>query len=68
MGSITEGSSDEVTEGRVISQSVVSGTKMDQGKTIDLVISTGSDSPTVPNVVGATLTMPRRRWKRWAMW
>ena len=24
-----------------------------QGKTIDLVISTGSDSPTVPNVVGA---------------
>ena len=53
VGSITEGSSDEVTEGRVISQSVVSGTKMDQGKTIDLVISTGSDSPTVPNVVGA---------------
>ena len=53
VGSITEGSSDEVTEGRVISQSVVSGTKMDQGKTIDLVVSTGSDSPTVPNVVGA---------------
>ena len=53
VGSITEGSSDEVTEGRVISQSVVSGTKMDQGKTIDLVISTGSDAPTVPNVVGS---------------
>ena len=53
VGSITEGSSDEVTEGRVISQSVVSGTKMDQGKTIDLVISTGSDAPTVPNVTGA---------------
>ena len=53
VGSITEGSSDEVTEGRVISQSVVSGTKMDQGKTIDLVVSTGSDAPTVPNVVGS---------------
>ena len=53
VGAITEGSSDEVTEGRVISQSVVSGTKMDQGKTIDLVISTGSDAPTVPNVTGA---------------
>ena len=53
VGTVSEGYSDSVMEGRVISQSVNAGTKLEQGKSIDIVISKGADTVTVPSVVGS---------------
>lgn len=52
VGSITEQYSSEVTVGVVISQSRASGSTVEEGVTVDLVISKGPNNLTVPNVIG----------------
>jgi len=44
--------SDETPEGLVISQTPAPGEKASKGSTVQIVISTGPDSVTVPNVEG----------------
>ncbi len=53
VGSVTQSTSDSVVEGRVISQSVNANTVLEQGRSIDFVVSSGQDTVTVPNVTGA---------------
>ena len=48
-------SSDTVPSGSVISQTPVAGTQAQAGSTITLVVSSGSGSITVPDVMGLTL-------------
>ena len=52
VGSITESFSDTVASGNVISQSVAAGNSVEEGVTIDLVVSKGSEKVTMPNLWG----------------
>ena len=51
-GNVTEEYSDTVAAGNVISQSVAGGTSVDEGVTVDLVISKGPSKVTMPEVLG----------------
>ena len=52
VGSITEEFSDTVTSGNVISQSAAAGNSVEEGVTIDLVVSKGPEKVTMPNLWG----------------
>jgi serine/threonine-protein kinase len=51
-GNVTEEYSDTVAVGNVISQSVAGGTSVEEGVTVDLVISKGPSKVTMPEVLG----------------
>ena len=51
---ISKQNSDTVAEGNVISQSQKAGSKVDKNTTITITVSSGSNTFTVPNVVGKT--------------
>ena len=53
-GTITTSPSNSVPAGSVISQSPLAGISVSGGSAVNLVISTGTDQVTVPNVAGAT--------------
>jgi serine/threonine-protein kinase len=46
--------SDEVEEGRIISTDPPEGETVQEGQTVDLVVSSGADTVAVPNVIGQT--------------
>jgi len=52
VGSVTEAFSDTVASGNVISQSVAGGSSVEEGVTVDLVISKGPEKVTMPNLWG----------------
>lgn len=52
VGGITEAFSDTVAAGNVISQSIAEGTSVEEGVTVDLVISKGPEKVTMPNLYG----------------
>ena len=52
VGSVTDAFSDTVAVGNVISQSVADGTSVEEGVTVDLVISKGPENVTMPNLWG----------------
>lgn len=52
VGRVTEESSDEVEEGRVIRQDPSPDVDVEEGSAVDLVISTGEDIVSVPRLVG----------------
>ena len=52
VGTVTEEASDEISAGKVIRQTPSGGSPAEEGTTIDLVISTGNDKTTVPNLLG----------------
>jgi beta-lactam-binding protein with PASTA domain len=54
MGTITQQSGNTVATGKVISQDPASGNSLAQGAPVNLVISSGPQIVTVPNVVGLT--------------
>ena len=54
IGTVTQQSDDSVPAGNVISQSPTAGTVVTEGSAVDLVISSGPDNATVPDVVGLT--------------
>jgi beta-lactam-binding protein with PASTA domain len=54
VGNVTTASSDTVAEGNVISQTPAGGTDVEEGTSVDLVVSTGSALVTVPSVVGSS--------------
>ena len=56
VGEVTTEYSSEYDAGYVISQSVKAGTSVDEGTEVDLVVSLGTETTEVPNVVGKTLT------------
>ena len=49
LGTVTEKESDEYEKGQIISQSVSKGTEVFSGDTVDIVISSGSKTVTLPN-------------------
>lgn len=51
---IKEEASDEVEEGKVIRQSPSGGQKLAEGETVVIVVSTGEEDISVPNVIGLT--------------
>lgn len=51
---IKEEASDEVDEDRVIRQSPSAGKKLKKGETVIIVVSTGKEDVSVPNVIGLT--------------
>src|SRR6202011_1346323 len=53
-GTVTQQSSNTVTTGNVISQAPASGSSVAQGSQVNLVISSGPQMVTVPNVEGLT--------------
>lgn len=52
VGGITEEFSDTVASGNVISQSIAEGSTVEEGVTVDLVISKGPEKVTMPNLFG----------------
>jgi beta-lactam-binding protein with PASTA domain len=54
VGTVTTQSSSTIAAGKVISQSPASGTSVNSGSAVNLVISSGPPPVTVPNVVGDT--------------
>lgn len=52
VGSITEQYSDTVASGNVINQSIAGGNSVEEGVTIDLVVSKGPEKVTMPNLWG----------------
>jgi beta-lactam-binding protein with PASTA domain len=54
VGTITQQASNAVPFGNVISQDPASGSTVAQGSPVNLVISSGRQTATVPNVVGLT--------------
>lgn len=54
LGEVTTEPSDEFEEGIIIGQSESPGSDVDEGTKIDIVVSSGEESATVPNVVGFT--------------
>ena len=54
VGTVTTASSTTVPSGSVISQSPVSGTQVNTGSAVSLVVSSGPPQVAVPNVVGLT--------------
>lgn len=57
-GAVTERSS-ERQQGTVLSQDPASGTKVDRGSAVNLVIAAGPETVSVPNVIGNTLDKAR---------
>ena len=55
IGDISYESSDEVSSGKIISQSPGSSNKVSEGSKVDIVISTGSSSVEVPDVRWSSL-------------
>ena len=55
IGEVTREESDEVEEGRVISSDPEAGEQVEEDFEVDLVISGGSNTATVPNVIDRTL-------------
>src|SRR4029077_14482085 len=53
-GTVTQQTSDTVTTGKVISQDPANGSSVAQGSPVNLVISSGPQMVTVPNVEGLT--------------
>ena len=51
---VVEEYSDTIKDGVVISQSILAGDKVEVGESIELVVSLGSESVTVPNFTGLT--------------
>ena len=51
-GNITEAFSNSIASGNVISQSVAGGSSVEEGVTVDLVISKGPEKTTMPNLWG----------------
>lgn len=51
---VKEEASDEVDEGKVIRQSPGKGQKLKEGETVIIVVSTGEEDVSVPNVIGLT--------------
>ncbi len=51
---VIEETSDEVEKGKVIRQTPDGGSKLEKGKTVTIVVSSGEDKITVPNVIGLT--------------
>ena len=49
---IGESSSSEYKAGTIMSQETEAGTKVDQGTVINYVVSTGTDAPTIPSIIG----------------
>ena len=56
IGTVTQESSDKVSEGNVISTDPAAGSEAAKGSTINIVVSKGSDKVTVPNFVGLSLS------------
>ncbi|HET6421532.1 MAG TPA: PASTA domain-containing protein, partial [Geobacteraceae bacterium] len=54
VGTVTEEASSEIPAGNIISQTPVAGTSVAAGSAVNLVVSAGSTSVTVPNLVGQT--------------
>jgi serine/threonine-protein kinase len=54
VGTVTDQSSSSVASGDVISQNPSAGTTSQAGASVDLVVSTGPATATVPNVIGLT--------------
>ncbi|WP_455366909.1 PASTA domain-containing protein, partial [Kaarinaea lacus] len=54
IGNITTASSETVAAGNVISQSPTGGSSVEEGSSVDLVVSTGPALVTVPDVVGSS--------------
>src|ERR1700732_4725718 len=54
VGTVTQQSSNTVATGKVISQDLASGSSVEQGSPVNLVISSGPQMVTVPNVEGLT--------------
>src|ERR1700730_1556526 len=54
VGTVTQQSSNTVATGKVISQDLASGSSVAQGSPVNLVISSGPQMVTVPNVEGLT--------------
>lgn len=54
-GSVTTEFSDDVAEGEVISVSPAAGTQVDEGSSVDLTVSEGSEPTDVPNTVGSNI-------------
>ena len=54
VGTTTRQASDTVPSGDVISTNPPAGTQVEKNSSVALVVSTGSTSPEVPNVVGMT--------------
>ncbi len=52
VGTVTTAASGTVPEGAVISTDPAAGQTVDEGTTVDLVVSAGPDTETIPNVVG----------------
>ncbi len=60
LGKQTEKASDTVPDGNIIDQSPESGTQVDKGSTVSVVVSTGVDTTTVPTLVGLSLDQARQ--------
>ena len=56
LGDVTEETSETVKEGDVISSDPAAGDLVDQGRSVNLVISSGKPAVTVPDLVGKTRT------------
>jgi beta-lactam-binding protein with PASTA domain/tRNA A-37 threonylcarbamoyl transferase component Bud32 len=52
LGNVTEEASEDVEEGRVVSQSPRAGQEAARGSAVDLVISSGPEAIVVPSVIG----------------
>lgn len=66
VGTVTTQSSSTVAAGNVISQSPTSGTNVASGSSVNLVVSSGPASVTVPNVVGMTQAAATTAINAWA--
>lgn len=54
VGEVTQEASGTVPEGQVLGSTPPSGSRVDEGSEVDLVVSAGPDTVQVPNVVGLT--------------
>ena len=61
IGDVTEQTSDSVDSGKVISTDPKSGTEAAKGSVVNIILSTGSDKVTVPNIVGLSLSEARAK-------
>jgi serine/threonine-protein kinase len=61
VGEIDEAFSDEIEEGRIVRQRPGAGTRVDEGATVDLVVSAGQQLATVPDITGLTENEARQR-------
>lgn len=55
LGSVTTEASAEIEEGTIISQNPLAGEEVEQGSAVDIVLSSGPEQVTVPDVVGDDL-------------